>query len=121
MPEPSTAEEQNQFLPSLASFDEPCVGLSAFKEYSDCFVSLWPKLTFSKLSPSYQSNSAKNEKTEGVDLNKMCDLILEQLHVRDAQVANQKPVSVWHVGNIMVSIASDYLRTILSKPSPSII
>lgn len=73
----------------------------------------------------------KNEKIEGVDLNKMCDSIYEQLHISDAQVAyveevtrNQSSSSVWReqrVGRIMASAAGDCLRTSLSNPSPSII
>ncbi|KAL3884663.1 hypothetical protein ACJMK2_024781 [Sinanodonta woodiana] len=48
MTEPATTEEQKRFLQSLAGLKKPCVGLSAFKEYSGLFVSHGPGPTSTK-------------------------------------------------------------------------
>ncbi|KAL3885007.1 hypothetical protein ACJMK2_025106 [Sinanodonta woodiana] len=122
MTEPATTEEQKRFLQSLAGLKKPCVGLSAFKEYSGLFVSHGPGPTSTKLPPSFRSfYSANNESIEGVDLTKMCNSMYEQSHISDAQVAyveevtrNQSSSLVWHeqrVGRITASIAGDCLRT----------
>ncbi|KAL3865828.1 hypothetical protein ACJMK2_043178 [Sinanodonta woodiana] len=133
MIEPATTEEQKRFLQSLAVLKKkPCVGLSAFKEYSGLFVSHGPGPTSTKLPPSFRSfYSANNESIEGVDLTKMSNSMYEQSHISDAQVAyveevtrNQSSSLVWHeqrVGRITASIAGDCLRTRLSNPSPYLI
>jgi len=127
----ATESEQNQFLESLSSLSDSCVGLSLFNDYADRFVAVGPASSTKLPQTLRNMYSNANKMLSGQEMIDMCDSLFNKIQVNEKEICyieeatrNQSTSSVWHdqrLGLITASIIGDVLRTDPTNPAPSLV
>ena len=129
---PSTPEEQLELLEELHRLQPKAVGLCAFSNFADSFVSTkhqTPVLKVpNKLTLLYD---VKNSEMNPTDFSTLCKKRADELHLSAEQVEmvelntrTQSSCSLWHdmrAGRITASVAHDVTHTSLINPAKSLV
>ena len=82
----ATESEQNQFLKSLSSLSDSCVGLSLFNDYADRFVAVGPASSTKLPQTLRNMYSNANTMLSGQEIIDMCDSLFNKIQVNEKEI-----------------------------------